>query len=291
MSSSIPASATRSALALPAVAGGLVWLRAGIVWLPVIVLLVVTVAGRSLAPYDPDAVLVTDRFQPPSLTHPMGTDPLGRDVLSRVMTGARNTVPNVFFILISALTIGVAIGVVAGYAGGKLDAVLMRITDVFLAFPPLVLALAIVGMLGANVRNAIIAIIIVWWPWYARLVRGQVLAIKNELYIDAARSLGCPPHRILLHHVAPNSMAPIGVQAMLDIGAALLTTATLGYLGVGAQPPSSEWGAMLAQGRQFFLDAWWLTGFPGLAIFVTVLIFNGAGERLRAKTRSGRSRV
>ncbi|MBA2596661.1 MAG: ABC transporter permease [Chloroflexota bacterium] len=291
MSLSIHASVTRSALALPATAGGLAWLRAGIVWLPLVILLVVTVAGRALAPYDPDAVLVTDRLQPPSLMHPMGTDPLGRDVLSRVMTGARNTVPNVFFILISALTIGVLMGVVAGYAGGKIDTVLMRITDVFLAFPALVLALAIVGMLGANVRNAIIAIIIVWWPWYARLVRGQVLSIKNELYVDAARSLGCPAHRILLHHVLPNSMAPVGVQALLDIGAALLTTAALGYLGVGAQPPSSEWGAMLAQGRQFFLDAWWLTGFPGLAIFVTVLIFNGAGERLRAKTLSGWSRI
>jgi peptide/nickel transport system permease protein len=286
MSSLTHVSATRNGLALPATGGILSWLRSGIVWAPLIVLLVVTVAGRSLAPYDPDAVLVTDRLQAPSLTHPMGTDPLGRDVLSRVMTGARNTVPNVFFILISAVTIGVAMGVVAGYAGGKVDNVLMRITDVFLAFPALVLALAIVGILGANMRNAIIAIIIVWWPWYARLVRGQVLSIKNELYIDAARSLGCRDGRILLHHVLPNSMAPVGVQAMLDIGAALLTTATLGYLGVGAQPPSSEWGAMLAQGRQFFLEAWWLTGFPGLAIFVTVLIFNGAGERLREKLPS-----
>ena len=159
----------------------------------------------------------------------------------------------------------------------------MRFTDVFLAFPPLVLALAIVGILGANLFNAIVAVIIVWWPWYARLVRSQVLSIKNELYVDAARSLGCRDVRVLLRHVLPNSAAPVGVQAMLDIGPALLTTATLGYLGVGAQPPSSEWGAMLAQGRQFFLEAWWLTGFPGLAIFVSVLIFNAGGERLRAK--------
>jgi len=255
MSSLTHASATRSGLALPT-QGRFPKIRAGIAWLPLVALLVITVAGRSLAPYDPDAVLVTARLQPPSLTHPMGTDPLGRDVLSRVMTGARNTVPNVFFILISAVAIGVSIRVVAGYAGGNVDNVLMRITDVFLAFPALVLALAIVGMLGANLRNAIIAIIIVWWPWYARLVRGQVLSIKNELYIDAARSLGCRDGRILRHHILPNSMAPVGVQAMLDIGAALLITASLGYLGVGAQPPSSEWGAMLAQGRQFFLEAW-----------------------------------
>jgi peptide/nickel transport system permease protein len=283
MSSLTLASATPSRVALPGSGRVFAWLRAGIIWLPLLILLVVTVAGRSLAPYNPDAVLITDRLQAPSLAHPMGTDPLGRDVLSRVMTGAQNTVPNVFIILISAVTIGVLVGVVAGFAGGWVDNTLMRITDVFLAFPALVLALAIVGMLGANLINAIIAIIIVWWPWYARLVRGQVLSIKNELYVDAARSLGCPDSRILLHHVLPNSAAPVGVQAMLDIGAALLTTATLGYLGVGAQPPSSEWGAMLAQGRQFFLEAWWLTGFPGLAIFATVLIFNAAGERLRAK--------
>jgi peptide/nickel transport system permease protein len=259
------------------------WLRAGLIWLPLAILLLITVAGRALAPYDPDAVLITDKLQAPSLAHPMGTDPLGRDVLSRVMSGAQNTVPNVFLILISAVSIGVLVGVVAGFAGGWVDSVLMRLTDVFLAFPALVLALAIVGMLGANLVNAIIAIIIVWWPWYARLVRGQVLSIKNEAYIEAARSLGCPNARMIWRHILPNSIAPVGVQATLDIGAALLTTATLGYLGVGAQPPSSEWGAMLAQGRQFFLEAWWLTGFPGLAIFVTVLIFNAAGARLRER--------
>ena len=286
MSSLTHASATRNALARPAPRGVPDSIRAGVVWIPLVALLIVTVAGRSLAPYDPDAVNVTVRLDPPSLAHPMGTDPLGRDVLSRVMTGAHNTVPNVFFILISAVTIGVSVGVVAGYAGGAIDNALMRLTDIFLAFPALVLALAIVGMLGANMRNVLIAIIIVWWPWYARLVRGQVLSIKNELYVDAARSLGCRDGRILLRHVLPNSMAPVGVQAMLDIGAALLITASLGYLGLGAQPPSSEWGAMLAQGRQFFLEAWWLTGFPGLAIFVTVLIFNNAGERLRARLPS-----
>jgi peptide/nickel transport system permease protein len=281
MSSLTLASATPSRIALPAGNRVLPWLRAGLIWLPLAIVLIVTVAGQALAPYDPDAVLITARLQAPSSEHLMGTDPLGRDVLSRVMTGARNTVPNVFIILISAVSIGVLVGGVAGFAGGWLDSALMRFTDVFLAFPALVLALAIVGVLGANLLNAIIAIIIVWWPWYARLVRGQVLSIKNELYIDAARSLGCPPGRMLLRHVLPNSVAPVGVQASLDIGAALLTTATLGYLGVGAQPPSSEWGAMLAMGRQFFLDAWWLTGFPGLAIFLTVLIFNAAGERLR----------
>jgi peptide/nickel transport system permease protein len=248
-----------------------------------LVLLVITVAGRWLAPYDPDAPAVRDKLQPPSLAHPMGTDPLGRDVLSRVMAGARNTVPNVVFILAGGVGIGVAVGVVAGYTGGTVDGGLMRITDVFMAFPALVLALAIVAVLGPSLLNATLAMIAVWWPWYARLVRGQVLSIKHEAYVEAARSLGCADGRILLRHVLPNSAAPVAVQASLDVGAALLTTATLGYLGVGAQPPSSEWGAMLAQGRTFFLEAWWLTGFPGLAIFATVLVANAAGRRLREK--------
>jgi peptide/nickel transport system permease protein len=250
-------------------------------WAPLVILMIIVVAGQSLAPYDPDKVDIINKLKPPSATHLMGTDPLGRDVLSRVMTGARSTVPNVFVILISAVTVGLAIGIVAGYFGGAVDTILMRFTDVFLAFPALVLALTIIGILGANLFNAMIAIIIVWWPWYARLIRGQVLAVKNDLYVEAARSLGTPNFLILARHVLPNSFAPVGVQVTLDIGAALLTTTTLGYLGVGAQPPSSEWGAMLALGRQYFLDAWWLTGFPGLAIFLTVLIFNAAGERLR----------
>ena len=281
MSLSIPASATRNPLALTARTPLGMWMRIALVWSPLVLLMIIVVAGQALAPYDPDKVDIINKLKPPSATHLLGTDPLGRDVLSRVMTGARSTVPNVFVILISAVTVGLTIGIVAGFFGGAVDTILMRVTDVFLAFPALVLALTIIGILGANLFNAMIAIIIVWWPWYARLIRGQVLAVKNDLYVEAARSLGCPNHRILARHVLPNSFAPVGVQVTLDIGAALLTTTTLGYLGVGAQPPSSEWGAMLAMGRQYFLDAWWLTGFPGLAIFLTVLIFNAAGERLR----------
>jgi peptide/nickel transport system permease protein len=283
MSSLTHASATRSGVAPAQLWTWLGGARLALVWLPLAVILIITVAGAALAPYNPDEVDIRARMSPPTREHLMGTDPLGRDVLSRVMAGARSTVPNVFIILITAVTVGVLVGASAGFLGGRVDSVLMRLTDVFLAFPALVLALAIVGILGPNLLNAIIAIIIVWWPWYARLVRGQVLSIKNEVYIEAARSLGCNDRQVMWRHVLPNSMAPVGVQAMLDIGAALLTTATLGYLGVGAQPPSSEWGAMLAMGRTFFLDAWWLTAFPGLAIFVTVLVFNGAGERLRAR--------
>jgi peptide/nickel transport system permease protein len=281
MSLSIPASATPDPLALQARRPIGAWVRMALTWVPLVILMIIVVAGQSLAPYDPDKIDIINKLKPPSTAHLMGTDPLGRDVLSRVMTGARSTVPNVFVILISAVTVGLAVGIVAGYFGGWVDNVLMRLTDIFLAFPALVLALTIIGILGANLFNAMIAIIVVWWPWYARLIRGQVLAVKNYLYVEAARSLGTPNSRILVRHVLPNSFAPVGVQVTLDIGAALLTTATLGYLGVGAQPPASEWGAMLAMGREYFLDAWWLTGFPGLAIFLTVLIFNAAGDRLR----------
>ena len=164
------------------------------------------------------------------------------------------------------------------------DAVLMRITDIFLAFPALVLALAIAGALGPALTTAMLAVSVVWWPWYARLTRGQVIARKQELYVEAARAAGCTDRVILQRHVLPNSWTPIVVQSTLDMGAALITTASLGYIGMGAQPPSAEWGAMLSQARDYFLNAWWLTFFPGLAIFLSVLIFTAAGELLREAT-------
>jgi peptide/nickel transport system permease protein len=237
-----------------------------------------------VAPYDPEAVAVSQRLKPPSREHPMGTDPLGRDVLSRVLAGARVSLPSVLIIVASAVGVGVIVGAVAGFSGGKVDVVVMRVTDVFLAFPALVLALAIAGALGPSLTNAMLAVSIVWWPWYARLVRGQVLSVKQEPFVEAARSLGCRGERLLGRHILPNSLTPVVVQATLDMGAALVTTASLGYIGMGAQPPSPEWGAMLSQGRSFFLNAWWLTAFPGCAIFLTVLILNGAGDVVRAST-------
>jgi peptide/nickel transport system permease protein len=159
---------------------------------------------------------------------------------------------------------------------------LMRVTDVFLAFPALVLALAITGALGPDLTTAMLAVSVVWWPWYARLIRGQVLSLKHEPYVEAARSLGCSDGRVVGRHILPNAVAPVVVQATLDMGAALVTTASLGYIGMGAQPPSAEWGAMLSQARSFFLNAWWLTAFPGVAIFLTVLIFNAVGDLARA---------
>jgi peptide/nickel transport system permease protein len=250
--------------------------------LPLVLLLVMTLFGSRIGPFDPDEVQVGQRLQPPSREHLMGTDPLGRDVASRVLAGAQVSIPSVLLIVVSAVIVGVTLGAIAGYLGGPIDNVLMRVTDVFLAFPALVLALAITGALGPDLTTAMLAVSVVWWPWYERLIRGQVLSLKHEPYVEAARSLGCSDGRVLGRHILPNAVAPVVVQATLDMGAALVTTASLGYIGMGAQPPSAEWGAMLSQARSFFLNAWWLTAFPGLAIFLTVLIFNTAGDLARA---------
>ena len=256
--------------------------RIAFTMLPLVLLLAMTLFGSRIGPFDPDEVQVGQRLQPPSREHPMGTDPLGRDVASRVLAGAQVSIPSVLVIVVSALIVGVTLGAVAGYLGGPVDNALMRVTDVFLAFPALVLALAITGALGPDLTTAMLAVSVVWWPWYARLIRGQVLSLKHEPYVEAARSLGCSDGRVVGRHILPNAVAPVVVQATLDMGAALVTTASLGYIGMGAQPPSAEWGAMLSQARSFFLNAWWLTAFPGLAIFLTVLIFNAVGDLARA---------
>jgi peptide/nickel transport system permease protein len=281
MSSLTLASATPSTLQLSASKRWRHQGRIAFTILPLALLLVMTLFGSRIGPFDPDEVQVGQRLQPPSREHLMGTDPLGRDIASRVLAGAQVSIPSVLLIVVSALIVGVTLGAVAGYLGGPIDNVLMRVTDVFLAFPALVLALAITGALGPDLTTAMLAVSVVWWPWYARLIRGQVLSLKHEPYVEAARSLGCSDGRVLSRHILPNAVAPVVVQATLDMGAALVTTASLGYIGMGAQPPSAEWGAMLSQARSFFLNAWWLTAFPGLAIFLTVLIFNAAGDLAR----------
>jgi peptide/nickel transport system permease protein len=243
--------------------------------------LAVVLLGTELAPVDPLKPEMRARLQGPSAAHLMGTDPLGRDVLSRVLVGARLSVQSVVVIIATAVGLGTLVGAIAGYIGGWVDDVIMRITDLFLAFPALVLALAIAGALGPSLTNAMLAVSVVWWPWYARLVRGQVLAIKEEPYVEAARAAGAHDARILGRHILPNFLSPVIVQATLDMGAALVTTASLSFIGMGAQPPSPEWGAMLSDGRAFFLNAWWLSAFPGVAIFVTVLLFNAIGRRLQ----------
>lgn len=238
------------------------------------------ILGARLAPYDPTALYVGPGLSAPTAAHLFGTDELGRDVFSRVLAGTPYSLASAGIILGTALAISILVGTIAGYYGGLIDTVIMRITDMFLAFPSLILALAITAALGPGLTNALLAISLVWWPWYARLIRGQVLQIKRREYVEAARALGMSSRRVMFRHILPNYLAPLTVQVSLDVGAALVTTASLGFLGLGAQPPTPEWGTMIGTGRQYFLSAWWYCGFPGLAIFVVVLLFTSLSERL-----------
>lgn len=237
--------------------------------------------GSALAPHDPIQPNIAVKFHPPSSTYWFGTDELGRDILSRVMSGAKYSLGIAFIILSIAVTIGTVIGLIAGYVGGLVDELLMRLTDLFLAFPALVLAMAIAATLGRSLENTVIALTAVYWPWYARLVRGQVLWLREREFIEAARAIGASPFRILSRHILPNTLAVIVVQVTLDIGYAVLATSGLSFLGLGAQPPTPEWGTMIAGARTFFRDAWWYITFPGLALTLTVLGFNLLGDGLR----------
>lgn len=232
-------------------------------------------------PRDPYAIAVEQRFQPPGPAHPLGTDDLGRDVLSRVMVGARVSLAVAGFVLAVACALGVPLGIVAGYRGGLVDEALMRIADIFLAFPSFLLAMAIVAALGASLANAVLAVGIAWWPRYARLMRGQVLALVHLPYVEAARALGAGEARVLARHLLPNCLAPLLVQLATDAGNAILITASLSFVGLGAKPPLPEWGFMVAQGRQFLLTAWWVPIAPGLAIGATVAAFMFVGDALR----------
>jgi peptide/nickel transport system permease protein len=231
----------------------------------------------SHAPLDQD---VMRRLEPPSAEHWFGTDELGRDVFSRVVYGTRISLPVGLVVIGSALLVGSLLGAVAGYAGGMPDLLIMRFADITMAFPSIVLALAIAAVLGPSLRNATIAMIAVWWPEYARLMRGQVLTVKNNEYVTAARSVGVQSHLILLRHIVPNTLAPIVVKASLDVGTAILTIAALSFIGLGVVPPTPEWGSMISSGRYKFYN-WWLTAFPGLAMLAVVLGFNFLGDGVR----------
>jgi peptide/nickel transport system permease protein len=241
----------------------------------------VALSGSWLAPHDPLAVKTADRFKAPDSQYWMGTDNLGRDILSRTITGTRLALQSCGVILASATLLGLLIGMISGYYGGVVDEVAMRISDIFIAFPGLVLALAIAAALGPNLTNAMIAISAVWWPSYARLVRGQVLAVKKREFIQAGKALGASDLHIMLRHIIPNIAIPLLIQVTSDIGPALVTTSSLSFIGMGAQPPTPEWGSMVSLGRKYLLDYWWMSTFPGLAIFLTVVIFNGLGEVIR----------
>jgi len=241
---------------------------------------IVAIAAPVIAQRDPFEQNISARLSPPSAEYLFGTDELGRDVFSRVVYGARISLPIGLVIVIFATIIGSLIGASAGYIGGIYDLLIMRLADITLAFPSIVLALAIAAVLGPSLRNALIAMMLVWWPQYSRLARGQVLSVKNNEYVAAAEVVGVPSTRIMLRHILPNIFGPLLVKAALDAGSAILTIAALSFIGLGAVPPTPEWGAMVSMGRFKFYN-WWLTTFPGLAILTVVLGFNFFGDGVR----------
>ena len=250
----------------------------------VVVLTLLAIFAPVLAPYDPlEGIggLRGARLEPPSWTHLLGTDDLSRDILSRILYGSRLTLLVVLLVAVIATPIGLAVGTTAGYFGGWVDVVLMRITDIFMAFPRLILALAFASALGPGIENAIIAIAITAWPPYARLARAETLTIRETDYINAARLQGASHLRILWGHITPLCLSSAIVRVTLDMAGIILIAAGLGFLGLGAQPPQPEWGAMIAGGRRFIIDQWWVATMPGLAIFIVALAFNLLGDGLR----------
>lgn len=244
-------------------------------------LLVAALLGETMAPYGFNERDLADRFAPPSPEHWFGTDDIGRDVFSRVLIGARTSLMVGAVAVSISLVAGTVIGLVAGYRGGWIDAVLMRTMDVVFSFPVVLLAIAVVAVLGPSLTNAMIAIGVVFTPIFARVVRGSVLSVREEVFIRAVRSLGASDLRIVLRHVLPNVAAPIIVQTSLSFAFAILVEATLSFLGIGVQPPHPAWGLMLQEGRGVIDLAWWVGLFPGLAIFATVMAFNFVGDGLR----------
>lgn len=254
----------------------------GMVGLGVVcILIILALLAPLIAPYDPYLQSLTSTLLPPSAAHFAGTDELGRDVFSRLLYGARTTLLIVVSVSILVAPIGLIIGVCAGYFGGWVDKVLMRIVDIFLALPSLVLALGFVAALGAGTENAVLAIALTAWPPIARLARAETLSIRNSDFIAAARMYGASSFRIILAHVVPLCMPSIIVRVTLSMAAVILTAAGLGFLGLGAQPPSAEWGTMISTGRKVMIDHWWVAAFPGVAILVTSLSFNLIGDALR----------
>jgi peptide/nickel transport system permease protein len=234
-----------------------------------------------LAPYDPLAQALGSRLEPPSPEHWLGTDQLGRDIASRLLYGARISLVIGVIVVTLAGVFGTFVGLIAGYASGLVDETLMRVTEVFLAFPPLILAMAIAGALGPSLTNAIIAIAAVTWAVYARVTRGQLLSLRRREFVEAARAIGASRTRILLRHLLPNALAPLLIQASFDMGSAIISAAGLSFIGFGAQPPTPEWGVMISEGRNFISTQPWLSLFPGLAILFAVGAFNLLGDGLR----------
>jgi peptide/nickel transport system permease protein len=247
----------------------------------VVLVLLLAVFGPLIAPQNPDQVNLLAVLQPPSVHHWFGTDSLGRDIFSQVIAGARISVEVAVIILSLSVVFGTALGIISGLAGGLVDEIIMRITDLFLAFPGFILAAAIAATLGPSLQHTVLALAVVFWPWYTRLIRGQVLSLREREFILAARVAHAGTVWIATRHLARNVLAILIVQVSLDVGYAILATSSLSFLGLGAQPPSPEWGALIASGRSYIQTAWWWTVFPGLALALTVLGFNLLGDGLR----------
>ncbi|MFJ5672019.1 ABC transporter permease [Bacillus safensis] len=247
----------------------------------VFLFLILAIFAPFIAPYGINEQSLGERFSAPSAAHWFGTDDFGRDIFSRVVHGARISLWVGFFSVLGSVILGTLLGLIAGYGGRVLDAVISRLFDILLAFPSILLAIAIVSILGPSLQNALIAIAIINVPTFGRLVRSKVLSIKQEEYVLAAKAVGMSHRRIVLRHILPNSMVPVIVQATLAIGTAIIEAAALGFLGLGAQAPSPEWGKMLADARPYLVQAPWTLFFPGIAIMLTVLGFNLMGDGLR----------
>jgi len=255
---------------------GLAWAGAAIV----LAWLLIALLAPWISPYPPNAVDVTRRLLPPSAEHWIGTDILGRDVFSRLLHGARISLLAGFTVVLLGAAVGTAVGILAAWLRGWGEEGLMRLTDLVLCFPPIILALALAAALGIGTTNTIIAMLVVWWPKYARLARSLALVQRSQEYVEAATVLGLPQKRILFRHVLPNTFGPIAVLCTLDLGIAILTFAGLSFLGLGVVPPTAEWGSMVSEGREL-VEQWWVATFPGLAILTVVIGFNFLGDGLR----------
>lgn len=250
----------------------------------VLALFIIAIIAPYIVPYPTHIDLETnpqDKLLPPSSQYFFGTDELGRDIFSRVLYGTRISLNTAVFAVGLALLIGIPLGAFAGTLGGYIDEIIMRITDIFLSFPPLLLAITISAILGPSLQNAMLSIALSWWPWYTRLIRGQAISLKERKFVKAAEAIGTSPMKIIFSHIIPNCISPVIVQASMDMGGVILTIASLSFLGLGAQPPTPEWGLLISTSRNYFLNAWWYSIFPGLAIFITVLAFNLLGDGLR----------
>ena len=244
----------------------------------------IAVIAPYIIPYPDDVgmkVNINEKLKPPSFKHPFGTDDLGRDLFSRVIYGTRISIQIGFTVVIISSLIGVPLGAIAGFMGGKVDETIMRIADIFMSIPSLILAVAIAAALGPSIGNVMIAISIPWWPWYTRVVRGQVLVLREKVFVEVAESIGSSKRRIIFSHILPNCMGVVIVQSSLQIGNAILTAAALSFVGVGAQPPTPEWGLILSVGRLYKPQNWWFITIPGIAISITVLGVNLLGDGLR----------